>query len=614
MRALSVAPSQRGMSLVETMWAVVIFAIVTLGVVPLIGSSLQASALSRSYTLGKLTAQEGMEQARGMVFFVSSPARKRDVLDYYYPCANPANAACSGFAAEDPTEAITGASYTTVCPSGSTAPECALNIPAGHTLTFKAQFVEPAGVDAQGREIYTVITPPSTYMWSSLGNDLPQSRLVRLFVTDAWTYGDRERSFELVTYLGDRKFGTERVRANAKVEYLVQATAAFQANNRLTNLIANGGSAESSIAIRLFATADQSAGGAFIKVATEATDTSASEELARVNGATSLYHAPPTTDPAPGTTALEANLNHPDLLLTENPIAFLDDTLTQNLRVSVVNDLPLAAGDFSSTKSGGADKFDVWLKNQANVGSESQLLLENNRIFSTRQLSGIVMNGHTDAFATALLPTADRRVEANATTGFGQARFFSALYIVAPAGLRAVVYIDLFSASATCKAVPGGPAAASASYSATLKYWAETNPNDGVQAGAYVTVPLGSLSTVNSDPLAAIGNPMTYEDPASAASYGSAKDIFLFPKTETHDDPVLGTVTHNHPGYLTNLASTPKSSLGSAAGKVAEGGVFTSAAIERAISITTVPSNPAIPQSAMDVGIGRLSCQAVDRR
>ncbi|HEX2196941.1 MAG TPA: type II secretion system protein, partial [Actinomycetota bacterium] len=54
-----------GFTLVETLAAMMIFSLVTLGTTPLLLSSIRGATLSGSFTVGKNLASEAMERVRG---------------------------------------------------------------------------------------------------------------------------------------------------------------------------------------------------------------------------------------------------------------------------------------------------------------------------------------------------------------------------------------------------------------------------------------------------------------------------------------------------------------------------------------------------------------------
>jgi hypothetical protein len=43
-------------------------------------------------------------------------------------------------------------------------------------------------------------------------------------------------------------------------------------------------------------------------------------------------------------------------------------------------------------------------------------------------------------------------------------------------------------------------------------------------------------------------------------------------------------------------------------------GTLTTAAIDGAIQMTTVPTNPLLPESGLNVSVGSLTCEALDKR
>ena len=87
-RALRRRPADEGFSLVEVLVSMLIFAVITAGVVPLIVSSLQASVVSKMDTGAKNLSQQRFELVRNLPS-ASSTTRAdptpRDVLDIYFP-------------------------------------------------------------------------------------------------------------------------------------------------------------------------------------------------------------------------------------------------------------------------------------------------------------------------------------------------------------------------------------------------------------------------------------------------------------------------------------------------------------------------------------------------
>jgi len=158
-----------------------------------------------------------------------------------------------------------------------------------------------------------------------------------------------------------------------------------------------------------------------------------------------------------------------------------------------------------------------------------------------------------------------------------------------------VIVIDDFSASLSCKATAvAGTSEATGSWSATLRYWADSDPGDGIAEGEYVTVSLsGAVGSIASDPLAdlkATSNPLVFDhaDPD--------RDVYLF------DD---GTVA----GYVSDWSSRPEIQAA-----VDAAGRTSTVDLDGAIEMITSPVNPAVSQSAVRASIGAMSCEAVDKR
>lgn len=642
---------ERGFTLVEMLSAIFIFAVITIGIVPLLASSLRGATLSRSYTVGKNATTEAMERSRGLPYHVSfaSQNRKVDLLDLYFPCLDPAtqagcNASGGAYLANGPdgdaAKVDDNYAFQIVCTPATVNPACPSNFPPGFTdVTFQAQFVQ---LSATNPDTYAPVAPAIDYAWNVNGKDLPPSFLLRLTVTGNWPVSGRSRSFRLTSILGDRQFGPEKVRGFASVEYTVQVLTSFLSGAE-SNLSVVGGRGESRVESRLLTAADQALVAGELRL-TSAPDLSSGQAsvLASKSGATSAHHAPPDGDPA-SVNVSGQQLNHTDPLVTPNEIAFLEGSRVDVGSVGVANQLPGAQGTFR-INPGELMTYDLWVNNQADTTEDAKLLLDaTDKIFSVRPinpLSPTTLSGSTSAVTNSL--TSDRKVQTTATATFGEARLFPVQFIPLTSTKRAVILIDRtdgspgFTASVDCKSTASDATASfSASYSANIRIWVEKDQissgsltvnhgGDGLTDGQYFD--LTDLSSSNTtDPLAQFGanktNPMIYEDPLSVTTYGSALDTYLFPVRHTEADHNVDvdldgdkdptTIVHDHPGYLSGWASRYNATV---TGKKANGGRHTQAGIDSAIEITTRPSNPAIPQSGLNISIGKLSCEAVDNR
>ena len=612
---------ERGLTLIEVMASLLIFGLMTVGLVPLFISSVRGAGMSRTYTLGKNLAVQAMERVRGLPYFISYATQNKavDILDLYFPVASGAgyNAAAG--------------TYTTVCTS--TAPQgpiCPGGLPAGYSIRYVARFVNASNTPVE--QYTSVATGDLTgYAWN--GMDTPPSRILQMTVTALWTYGGRSREHSITSLIGDRRILADKVAGNARIDYVVQVLASYVHESTVSDLKFRAGAAEARVESRLLSTAaiEVSAGDA--RLTTPSTiEGGEAVELDRFVGARDILTAPPNVDAAPAKSEVIQSLVHPQL----GHVAGFASTNTTGVKARVTNENPESSGTFGwNTDTEGST--DAWVNNQATFGTGTRLLLNNAplsfsdsspAIFNLTKRTGTPLYGTVDAF-TGALGTADRRVRTIARGGFGQLNLFPVSFIGGSnPSTRAVIRIQNFDSNVTCDSTATSAAAATATYGATLRYWSvdswsPTNPHGTLASlgGSYKTVAPpdgiqpGLKGTNPSDPLSQIGpesarNPLVWKDPAGTATLGSPLDIYLYPITHTHTD----LITHNHPGYLSPTAPWASAFNLSASTEKTTNGRNTSAQIGGAIRITTVPLNPDIPQSGLNITVGNLACDASDLR
>jgi prepilin-type N-terminal cleavage/methylation domain-containing protein len=600
----------RGFTLVETLAAILVLAIVTLGLVPLLAASLRGSNLGRSSNIAKNLAVKAMERARGLPFFVDYDTQPNvsgggkldvDVLDFYNPGpSNPANA--SGV-------------VTTVCNAdGTVTPNtvsdraCPEGIPEDYTVTFEARFVKTDGA--------TTEPTPGAYDTNTSGADEPPSSLMDFAVEVDWdAVLGRDREYRVTTLLGDRAFG-RLMRGVADVKYGVQVTTSFDADPdtvlpQITALTAEAGASRSEIEQRSTSIASQDVTAATISLFDE--DDPARPIIEELDDAGALAKdAPPDGTAADDVGTAETIVTPVELL----EVAGIDATVAGqpatrgDVTVSVADEAPAAQGGFSFDE--GASALDFWVDNpQADrtTGRAARLqLIPDTKLFS------VVEDDNADAGDTLEtiegwtdIETEDKLfggVETEATFDFEELRLFPAAFVTDPNYGGALVVIEEFQALVTCDAYSRpsvGLGAAEATWSATLKYWRETNANDGTTAGGYVDVPLsGALGT---DPLAALSdaigdtNPVVYEAPDPGGD--PLNDLKLF------DDGV-------NLGYLQSWTSDADM----ANNEVDTDPTQTAATLDGAIRIDTVeiPAAATSREFPMSIVVGSLECEAVDFR
>jgi prepilin-type N-terminal cleavage/methylation domain-containing protein len=567
--------SQAGFTVIEVMAALVVFSLLTLGLTPLLLSSIKGSALSQSYTVGKNFALETMERVRGLPYYVSNATQKVDVLDLYYPSY------------------VAGGTYTTVCTSETTAvAACPKNVPDDYSVTFDATFVEPDG-DITA-ETYSMVLPPTTYRWDSATADLPRSQILEFRVTVNWTHGGDTKSSSLRTLISDRKFGESKLRGDVAIDYGIEVQTGYvDPAGSSSVLTATAGKADSLIESKTITTSQQTARSTELRLSEVPPDATAiGADIDFREGAKGVFHAPPNTSPADTSLAAQS-LTHPNLD-PQAIVASFESTAAKNLDVGVTNELPFANGDFA-VGNPGSDSDDLWVAPQVSIDAAADLHLNTSRpMFIMKHSGSEVMTGGSDAVATAL-NSMDRKVLATGEVSFKNLRLLPTDFVSSTGTERAVVVIDDFTASVSCKSTADPTTAgASATWSATLRYWQDTT-NNGSRDGSYATKLLSGAASL--DLLAdvrATGNPLVYD------GLTPDEDVYLF------EDPAAGKVGYlNDWGSLFNASSTGVTE--DAAGKV------TTAGIDGALSIKTA-AHGTIPESALSVNLGKLSCEAVDRR
>ncbi len=586
---------ERGFTLIETLSALLIFSLVTLGTTPLLLSSIRGASLSGSYTVGKNLASEAMERVRGFPFFESvknlpNPPR-RDVLDLYFPdrVAGPNG---TGFA---------GTSYVTTCtstaklPSSSANQACPPTVPPGLTLKYVAQFVKPGPAPAPGaNQTFVPQTPAANYSWGTTATETPPTRLLMITVTASWLVGGKTREFSLSSLVGVRHLTDELFRAYGKVGAVTLVRTSFvDSQNRLSNLTVNGGESESSLASRALAEADQEVRGARATlVRQEYLDASGNlvpaATLQDIPTATAILHAPPNPVVTPvngGNFTMSHNELTPSL-----PIAFVGATtaMETGAATEVVNELPWAAGNLRYTSTG--NQPTMWVNNQADLGTSSELLLSplaNEGMVTVTRSGSNRMRADTSARAYSLTTSGGGYIESKANASFAELRLFPTTFVTSTE--RAVVVIRNFTASVTCKAVAtSGTAVATGSWSADLRYW-EDPP--GAEAPRYTPVTIRGSTTPGEAGLTFGYNPLVYDSPL-----GDANDLYLF------RDATLG-----RKGYLLEMTSTPVLASTNTGGS-------TTVSMDHAIEIITAPTKPGVNETALNITVGNLSCGAVDNR
>lgn len=668
--------ADRGFTLVETLAALTVFSIITLGVVPLLGNSMRALGVSRDRTVAENVVRASVERLQGIRYYVSwdAKAKKVDLLDYYLPQTAGAFTPGQSYGTStgnaplvSPASGGTGV-FTTVCPPPSgTNQACPSDIPAGYTLTFTASFVEP--VANTNPQTYRVVNPGPSYSASPMVagtcqvgpcNDRPPADLIDLKVTGSWSYGGAPRTFGVRSMIGERTFSSGvvtnatpaspgatptpssapnpsapvRMRGNATIDYVMRGETGYSLTSgsfpaacgaepcNHSELIFTLGSSDARVEAKDTSVADVTTRHADARVvrtypAGTTPPAQPPPDLAYVRGATSILHGPPYDFRAVDdvrTTILD--VPNPD-----QPSA-LQGRIYQHenfgMKVDVSNELPQAEGGFR-TPTGSTGELEWYLNNtQRDPSSTGPMHIDTTQplIWGMKYATttGASSLTGTTKVNTGALGTAERRVQSSASF-----RIPWIYYLRIYAGRNGADSFNMltiydFVANVNCNAT-GNPATASAtgSWSFSFMLYSDAS-NNGRQANSLTS---GTVTSSGPDTL----NGASVPDALAALKAqnplmwdGSATNGCCTATSDTYlFDVRTGSTSTSTRGYISDWSSNKNVET-----KVSADGRTASAAINGALRIETAgfrqTLSPELPQSAYSLSFGKLRCSAEDYR
>jgi prepilin-type N-terminal cleavage/methylation domain-containing protein len=626
---------ERGFTLVEILAALLVFAVMTLGLIPLLAASIRGSESSRRAAAGKQLATEAMERARGLPFYIdyNTQPKKVDVADLYFPARTPTFAAgvCTGYLATGSTTCTstgytaTGPSFVTTCPNAANI-ACPQDMPPNYTLTFEASFVSSSTTTP---ETYTKATPATTYVYNSSGNDRPTRFLMQLVVTARWlTTGRDPSTYQVSTLISDKRFSGLKVLGEATVDYSVQFQVGYRdlGSTNEVDMTLNGGSASARIETRRASSASATMDAGDISLvdlvlaqdAIEGNENVASGVTGTTpkTGATDTVVSPPDSSVNPAQVARQP-VNHPSSAYGE--VTGMDITDGNTVSAVTAGGLPSAFADFSTSPSSGED---YWVANKKASTGGNPLNINDPDVWVARVLtrSGQSVSGSTTTSTNAL--GTQPGTTSTATVSFKEFQLFksnliaavsttfdgAALAITGPrdsSGLPS----GSFTATARCNADNDNTAnasAASATYSGTLWYWDDPTQN-GTQQGSYKWVDLatGNRGTGFAAGSGTAGTSLS----ATLESLQSGATILVFDDSGTSKDSTLfGTAT-------TGVLLSDWSGGTSATTTNASNGRVTAARLDEALAFETKPlEGSAEPDTGISASFGAVGCRAEDYR
>ena len=634
-----------GFSLIEVVASLFIFTLLTLGLIPLLTSSIRASNGARGDTIGKNAALKAMERVRGLPFYVSysTSTTKVDLLDLYFPdgdLAYPGGGNAGIVVVAGPRTL-----WRTQCTSTALGnPACPRDIPTDYTLTFEAQFVDvvAGGVQptpGESATSYANVAPAANYAWNSTSTDIPPRQIVLMTITASWTVGQQSDSYTLTSLLSDRSFGGRKFKATATLSYGLDVYTAYDTKKGGTNFQSTG--------TGFVSTSDSDIEGQRLSTARQATTAGRAEleqaqgggSLGTVDAATStVLTAPP--DASPGNiTATERVLRHPDFVGTPVITAFGPTSVTGPVATALTA-LPQAVGDSNITGIIAGSTTDYFHTKDPQLNNEDFNSLN---LFAGAAgdppIVSLVANpvsGQTGLPGTPILPTISQptmsgaivaggsratstatAVHSQATTGFDRMLLMRSNFIPnnsAPvlgggtlSGTQgAIIIVDDFRAAVSCDSTAAGTGDAEGAYSATVYYWEDPTPNNVNTDGRYVPISLPAEASRLADVAAENSNngPRVYDASGN-------NDIYLFGKT-------LGRATSGErSAYLSSWSALTAASEREDPSTDPTGAplVSANASIDGAIEMETADlDRTRTVEGRLTFSLGSLSCFAEDSR
>ncbi|HVF52664.1 MAG TPA: type II secretion system protein [Actinomycetota bacterium] len=577
-----------GFTLIEVMAAMAIFTAVTLGITPLLLGSLRSATVGRTFTVAKNVVSRAMERARGLPYFesvkgITGTPPRRDLLDLYFPNVG------TGYSGGVFTTRCTSISST---PAGSGPIACpppnadgTSSIPPGYTLTIRAEFV--SAIAGTNPTTFSVVTPPSTYDWTSLTGEVPPSDLVRLTAIGTWSYGRINKSFTLQSLIASRKLSEDELAGNATINFAAQVrTGYIDANAGQGTFRGAVGRSISDIEESAFAAADQEVRAAHLFLTEDPTGgTGAEDIITEFTGAQVSLHAAPNDLPTGQVNASGGSVVHPLLpgvTFGRVGTTHANHPMVPSRGVQVVNELPTARGSFRIDSGVGLE-----LDNQKSF-SDPLLVYPFAPVID---LESTGAEGGTAVTSTPVSPAASRKVEATAHIEFDDLHLYPTVF--APGG---VVRVTDFVADIRCTSTGSATSSIAGTWSATIMYWTDNTSTFASSDYQSITV-AGNIdgsgnAEADLDAIQSANPTVWFFNPPGP---GPVEEYRLF------SDPSTGL-----PGYLTDWSTTPFETT------LTPG--HTEVTLGSALTIEGIPTDPARPPTSTVTQVGSMSCESVDER
>ena len=630
---------EEGFSLIEVLASLFIFTLLTLGLVPLLTSSIRGSNTARADTIGKNAALKAMERVRGLPYHVSyaTSTTKVDVLDLYYPSA------ATDIVAGTPARTM----YRTVCAwNALTDPACPRDVPSNYTITFEAEFVDAVvtGVQPTPGETatsYANVPPAATYAWNSSSTDTPPRQILQMTVTASWVVGNSNESYSLTSLVTDRSFGGRKLKGTASVGYGLDFYTFYDTKKNVQGAGVQSSSnifvvrSDSDIEGRRLSSAIQNTTAARAELEREA-----GGSLGVIDAATSTVLRAPPDQNAANVVATSRSLLHSDFANAN--ITAVGPSAVSGLTALASGAAPSATGDSEITGVvSGTDDYVSMKDPQLNNADYNALNLSTAgtggpSIANVERINGLSgpLPGISAPITTGLAVVGGSRaqtlansVHTQATTGFDRLLLLKSNWIPDPAPIfgggtlsgaeGAIIVIEDFQAAVTCDSNTNGTGTGDARYQATVYYWADPTQNANRDDASYRRITLNvSPTTAGADPLAAVMAENSNNGPLVYDHASGNNRIYLFGKTlgQTIEG---NTRTGRKAAYLTSWSSltTTASRVTTATDAAGAPVASVNSSVDGAIEIETADYDTTNQVDAiMAFSMGSLSCFAEDAR
>jgi len=550
--------------MIEVLVAITLLGLMGAATVPLLITSLRASVISKLDTGAKNLSQQRFELMRNLPFRIAyDPAITTgvDLLDTYFP-----NLVA-------PSGGFDTAGYVTTQARRAGEPT------AG--AFYRAKFVQVLGTSTYTEYVATqfltpdlnpkvAVTPPAGYSTTSTGNDRAPSTLVGVTVVTEWTYGTDSKRLTVYSEISDVAPGPPLVTLQARATALRVASTVGVGIDQ-TDLLLESGVVNIDGGLASGANAAATATGGF----------ASSTPGVRVDGASASVSAPPDQAAISAT-----DNNYQDLTWQGDLVARVPRSTVSGVAAKTSFGDPIAGTSASPVTASAQGTYDMRFTNVPNI-DEATFGFDPSNLYIARQPAGsTTLQARSTAYAGSVGGTAH-------STSVGITAVTSIVDVLqtvfAPEG---IVQMELISSALTCGS-NGTTSSSVPAYSARIRFhtysYNPATPSVGTYAWSGWTALSGTQAT---DPLTTVN--LTAGPGGVPVGYRNGRVLYLGE-------------------YVQGMASMTASGL-TAATVASSDGNRLEARPSALVSLSTVPLRAGESLSAVNVGLGVLSCLAEDNR